>query len=227
MKNSGTFNIIARGDREIVVVRVFDAPRRLVFDAYTKPDLIKKWLLGPDDWSMPVCEIDLRAGGKYRYVWKDDSKGTEMGMGGIYREVVPGERIVATEIFDEAWYPGEAVDTIVLTEQDGKTTLTQTIVYNSRATRDAVLKIKDMPELLATQPALARSIRQRVPYLGPLNHLQIQLLRRSRAGVADDDVRLGIHLIGIEWIIAMLGAAAPRVALGGPEMRSDAVEQQQ
>jgi len=140
MKNSGTFNIIARGDREIVVVRVFDAPRRLVFDAYTKPDLIKKWLLGPDDWSMPVCEIDLRAGGKYRYVWKDDSKGTEMGMGGIYREVVPGERIVATEIFDEAWYPGEAVDTIVLTEQDGKTTLTQTIVYNSRETRDAVLK---------------------------------------------------------------------------------------
>jgi uncharacterized protein YndB with AHSA1/START domain len=140
MKNSGTFNITAHGDREIGVTRVFDAPRRLVFDAYTKPELVKAWLLGPDGWSMPVCEIDLRAGGKYRYVWKNDSDGREMGMAGIYREVVAPERIVATEVFDEAWYPGEAVDCIVLTERDGKTTLTQTIVYNSRATRDAVLK---------------------------------------------------------------------------------------
>lgn len=140
MKNSRTFNITARGDREIVVTRVLDAPRRLVFDAYTKPELLKTWLLGPDGWSMPVCEIDLRAGGKYRYVWRNDSNGREMGMGGIYREVVAPERIVVTELFDEAWYPGEAVGTIVLVERDGKTTLTQTIVYNSRETRDAVLK---------------------------------------------------------------------------------------
>jgi uncharacterized protein YndB with AHSA1/START domain len=121
-------------------LRVFDAPRQLVFDAYTKPELIKKWLLGPDGWSMPICEIDWRAGGKYRYVWRSDTDGCEMGMGGVYREVVAPERIVATEVFDEAWYPGEAVDTIVLVERDGKTTLTQTILYNSRATRDAVLK---------------------------------------------------------------------------------------
>jgi uncharacterized protein YndB with AHSA1/START domain len=139
MKNSGTFNITAHGDREIVVMRVFDAPRRLVFDAYTKPELVKRWLLGPDGWSMPVCEIDLRAGGKYRYVWRNDADGSEMGMGGIYREVVAPDRIVATEKFDEAWYPGEAVGTIVLVERDGKTTLTQTILYDSRATRDAVL----------------------------------------------------------------------------------------
>ncbi len=140
MKNSGTFNITAHGEREIVITRVFDAPRQLVFDAYTKPELLKKWLLGPDGWSLPVCEIDLQVGGKYRYVWKSDADGREMGMGGIYREVAPPERIVATEIFDEAWYPGGAVDTIVLTERDGKTTLTQTILYNSRETRDAVLK---------------------------------------------------------------------------------------
>ncbi len=140
MKNSGTFNITAHGDREIVVTRVFDAPRRMVFDAYTKPELLKQWLLGPDGWSMPVCEIDLRAGGKYRYVWRNDSNGREMGMGGIYREVVAPERIILTELFDEAWYPGEAVDTITLVEQDGKTTLTQTILYNSRETRDAVMK---------------------------------------------------------------------------------------
>jgi uncharacterized protein YndB with AHSA1/START domain len=140
MKNSGTFNITAHGDREIVVTRVFDAPRRLVFDAYTKPELVKTWLLGPDGWSMPVCEIDLRAGGKFRYVWKNDADGHEMGMRGIYREVVVPERFVAAEVFDEAWYPGEAVDTIALVERDGKTTLTQTILYNSRETRDAVLK---------------------------------------------------------------------------------------
>jgi uncharacterized protein YndB with AHSA1/START domain len=140
MKNSGTFNIVAHGDREIVVTRVFDAPRRLVFDAYTKPELVKKWLLGPEGWSMPVCEIDLREGGKYRYVWRNDADGQEMGMGGTYREVVPPDRIVATEKFDEAWYPGEALGTITLTEQDGKTTLRQTILYNSRETRDAVLK---------------------------------------------------------------------------------------
>jgi uncharacterized protein YndB with AHSA1/START domain len=140
MKNSGTFSITAHGEREIVVTRVFDAPRQLVFDAYTRPELVKRWLLGPDGWSMPVCEIDLRAGGKFRYVWRSDSDGHEMGMGGAYREVVAPERIVVTEVFDEAWYPGEAVDTIVLAEQDGKTTLTQTILYNSRETRDAVLK---------------------------------------------------------------------------------------
>jgi len=140
MKNGGSFNITAHGDREIVVTRVFDAPRGLVFDAYTKPELVKRWLTGPDGWSMPVCEIDLRAGGKFRYVWKSDSDGHEMGMGGVYREVLKPDRIVATEVFDEAWYPGEAVDTIVLVERDGKTTLTQTICYNSRETRDAVLK---------------------------------------------------------------------------------------
>ena len=66
MKNSARFSITAHGDREIVVVRVFAAPRRLVFDAYTQPELVRKWLLGPNGWSMPVCEIDLRVGGRYR-----------------------------------------------------------------------------------------------------------------------------------------------------------------
>jgi uncharacterized protein YndB with AHSA1/START domain len=140
MKSSGTFNIAAHGDREIVVTRVFDAPRQLVFDAYTKPELIKRWLLGPGGWSMPICETDFRTGGKYRYVWRNETDGSEMGMGGVYREIVAPERIVVTEVFDEAWYPGEAVDTIVLVEQNGTTTLTQTILYNSGETRDAVLK---------------------------------------------------------------------------------------
>ena len=139
MTNSGTLKVTANGDREIVMTRVFDAPRRLVFDAHTKPELVKQWLLGPPGWSMPVCEIDLRVGGKYRYVWRN-TKGTEMGMGGVYREIVVPERIVNTEKFDESWYPGEAVDTLVLVEQGGKTTLTQTMLLVSREARDAVLK---------------------------------------------------------------------------------------
>jgi uncharacterized protein YndB with AHSA1/START domain len=89
---------------------------------------------------MPVCEVDLRVGGKYRYVWQRDSDGSQMGMGGVYREIQSPERLVATERFDESWYPGEAVDTLVLIERSGKTTLTQTMQYESRAARDAVLQ---------------------------------------------------------------------------------------
>jgi uncharacterized protein YndB with AHSA1/START domain len=126
-------------DREIGMTRVFDAPRRLVFDALTKPELVKKWLLGPPGWTMPVCEIDLRVGGAYRFQWRG-SDGTEMGTRGICREIVPPERFVATERFDEAWYPGEALVTYVLTEQNGKTTLTLTVRYESREARDLVLK---------------------------------------------------------------------------------------
>src|SRR6267378_5192290 len=106
MNNPGNLKLTPRGDREIVITRVFDAPRKLVFDAFTKPELVKQWLLGPDGWSMPVCEIDLKVGGKYRYVWRRDNDGTEMGMRGVFREIVAPERIVHTEKFDEAWYAG-------------------------------------------------------------------------------------------------------------------------
>ena len=139
MPNPGNMKVTTRGDREIVITRVFEAPRKLVFDAFTKPELVKQWLLGPDGWSMPVCEIDLRAGGKYRYVWRH-AQGHEMGMGGVFREIVPPERIVATEKFDDPWYPGEAVDTTIFVEQNGKTTVTLTLLYESREVRDAVIK---------------------------------------------------------------------------------------
>ena len=137
--DSGALKVTTRGDREIVMTRVLNAPRSMVFDAFTKPELVRRWLLGPEGWSMPVCEIDLRVGGKYRYVWRH-AKGQEMGMGGEFREIVPPERIVSTEKFDESWYPGEAVGTLVLAEQDGKTTVTQTVLYQSREAREAVLK---------------------------------------------------------------------------------------
>jgi uncharacterized protein YndB with AHSA1/START domain len=138
--NTGALQIKANGDREIVMTRVFDAPRKLVFDAFTKPELLKQWLLGPPGWSMPVCEIDLRIGGRYRYVWRRDTDGTEMGCGGVYREIVPPERLVHTEQFDNPWYPGESLITTVLDEQRDKTTLTATMLYESRDARDAILK---------------------------------------------------------------------------------------
>src|SRR5882724_8416738 len=129
MTNTGTskatLQISTPSDRELAMTRVFDAPRRLVFDALTKPELVKRWLLGPPGWTMPVCEIDLKVGGAYRYVWRN-TKGKEMGMGGVYREIVPQERLVCTELFDEAWYPGESLTTTTLVERAGRTTLTST-----------------------------------------------------------------------------------------------------
>ena len=136
----GQLKVTMPSDREIAMTRVFDAPRKLVFDAHTKPELVRRWLLGPPGWSMPVCEMDLRVGGKYRWVWRSDSDGSTMGIGGVYREIVAPERIVSTERFDEAWYPGEGLNTLVLVEEGGRTTLTQTMRYQSTEARDAVLK---------------------------------------------------------------------------------------
>ena len=160
MTTPGNLKLTTRGDREIVITRAFDAPRKLVFDAFTRPELLKQWLLGPDGWSMPVCEIDLKVGGKYRYVWRRDKDGTEMGMGGVYREIVAPERIVATEKFDQSWYPGESVGTSVLTEQGGKTTLTQTILYESREARDGVLKSGMEKGVVASYDRLAKLLEK-------------------------------------------------------------------
>jgi uncharacterized protein YndB with AHSA1/START domain len=134
-----TLKVTTPTDREIVMTRVLNAPRRLVYDAFTKPELLKRWLGVFGEWSLDVCEIDLRVGGSYRYVWRGPD-GVTMGMGGVYREIVPETRLVTTEVFDEAWYEGEAVGTLVLTEQDGKTTVTQSVLYQSKEVRDAVLK---------------------------------------------------------------------------------------
>ena len=139
MKNPRGVRIDAKGDREIVITRDFNAPRALVFDAMTKPELVKRWLGVFGGWTLPVCEIDLRVGGSYRYQWHGPN-GERMGMRGVYREVTRPERIVSTEIFDESWYPGGAVGTMVLTEQAGRTTVTTTVLYDSRDARDAVMK---------------------------------------------------------------------------------------
>jgi uncharacterized protein YndB with AHSA1/START domain len=138
-KSTGALQVTARGEREIVMTRDFHAPRHLVFDALTKPELLKRWLGVFGGWSMAVCEVDLKVGGSYRYVWRGPG-GSEMGMRGVFREIVRPERIVSTEAFDEPWYPGEAVGTAVLAERGGKTTLTTTVLYASKEARDGVLQ---------------------------------------------------------------------------------------
>jgi uncharacterized protein YndB with AHSA1/START domain len=139
MKDGEKLQISTPSERELAMTRVFGAPASMVFDAWTKPELIKRWLGVFGGWSFAVCEVDLRVGGSYRYVWRGPD-GMQMGMGGIYREIVRPKRIVCTEKFDESWYPGDAVDTTVFVEKDGRTTVTTTVLYASKEARDGVLK---------------------------------------------------------------------------------------
>jgi uncharacterized protein YndB with AHSA1/START domain len=135
-----TLNVTTPSDREIVMTRVFNAPRRLVFDAMTRPEMLKRWLLGPPGWSMVVCENELKVGASFRHVWRRED-GTEMAMSGVYREVVPPERIVRTESFEFGCegQAGEQLATVALTEQAGTTTLTLTVLYPSKEARDATI----------------------------------------------------------------------------------------
>lgn len=136
---SNKLSVTTPSDREIVVVRSFDAPRALVFDCMTRPELLKRWMLGPDGWTMPVCEIDLRVGGAYRYVWRN-AEGHEMGMGGRHLEIDPPARLVSTEKFDGDDAAGETIVTAELTEAGGRTTLTSTMRYPTPEARDMMLK---------------------------------------------------------------------------------------
>ena len=131
-----SFKVCTPSDHEIQVMRDFDAPRQLVYDAFTKPALLRRWLLGPPGWVMPLCEIDLRVGGDYRYVWRSEKDGSQMAVGGVFREIISCERLVATEQFDDAWYPGAALATTLFDEIRATTRTTVTILYASKAARD-------------------------------------------------------------------------------------------
>lgn len=122
-------------DRELAFTRTFKAPRTLVWDCHTKPELVRRWLLGPPGWTMPVCEIDLRVGGRFRYVWRNED-GRDMGMGGVYHELRHPERIVHVEKFDEDWTGGETLVTTIFTEDAGVTTMSMTVLYASKEARD-------------------------------------------------------------------------------------------
>ena len=138
-------------DREVVVTRTFDAPASLVWDAHTKPELIKRWLIGQPGWSMPYCTVDLRVGGKYRYVWRNDADGSEFGSHGEHLELETHRKIVTSERMDgldgqpidhanpvEAGDP--AINTLTLAESGGRTTLRIAMVFPSTEVRDMAVQ---------------------------------------------------------------------------------------
>ncbi len=139
-ETNSRLQVTAPGDREIVMTRMFNAPRERVFDAFTKPELIQRWLLGPEGWSMPVCDVDLRVGGTFRYVWRNNSDEREFGITGKFTEVMRPERVVHTERFEPEMHPGEALITTTFVEQNGVTTVTLANLYESREIRDIALE---------------------------------------------------------------------------------------
>jgi uncharacterized protein YndB with AHSA1/START domain len=129
----------ARGDLDIVMTREFEAPRHLVWEAWTRPELLRRWLLGPPGWEMVVCDMDVRVGGRYRWEWRRPSTGDQLGAGGVYREVAPPARLAWTERFDDPWYEGEAISTLELEDLGGRTRLVNVMSCATRETRDTVL----------------------------------------------------------------------------------------
>jgi uncharacterized protein YndB with AHSA1/START domain len=135
-----TLQVTTPSATEIVMTRTFDAPRQLVFDAFTRPELLRRWL-GRQGDEMTVCDVDLRVGGAYRYVFhlRPDEQGRRdtFRETGTFREIDPPQRVVCTESFDD--YPGETVVSTIFVEQEGRTTTTATCMYESREVRDAII----------------------------------------------------------------------------------------
>lgn len=148
--------IATPSDLEVVMTREIDAPRRLVWEAWTSPEHVPQWMLGPGDWTMPVCEIDLRPGGAWHFVWRKPN-GTEMEMRGAYREVAPPERLVSTERWGPEW--PETINTLVLTERAGRTTISLTVLYPSKQARDEAMKTGMEEGATQSFERLARYVR--------------------------------------------------------------------
>ena len=132
--SSGTAKVTLPTDEQILITREFDAPKELVYKAWTTPELVKRWWHA-NRGEVTLAEIDLRVGGTWRYVSKTPD-GFEVAFHGVYRELVPNERIVSTEVY-EGFPEGEALDTLTLTEADGRTTLTILVQHSSKEHRDA------------------------------------------------------------------------------------------
>ena len=132
--SSGTAKVTLPTDEQILITREFDAPKELVYKAWTTPELVKRWWHA-NRGEMTACEIDLRVGGGWRYVMVT-TDGFEVGFHGEYREIVPNERLVSTEVY-EGLPDGEALDTLTFTEVDGRTTLEILVQHQSKEHRDA------------------------------------------------------------------------------------------
>lgn len=136
-QTTGVTTYTLKGDRELIFTRVVKAPQRLVFDVYTVPEHVKKWLLGLPGWDMTVCEIDLRVGGKWRYAWSKEGGGY-LEMTGVYKEVVPPEKVVQTESWGPEW--PDTINTVSFSESNGYTTITTSLLYPSHEARENALK---------------------------------------------------------------------------------------
>jgi uncharacterized protein YndB with AHSA1/START domain len=131
-------------DREVQVTRSFRAPQALVYRAYTEPELVRRWLLGPPGWSMPVCEMDVRVGGRYRWRWRSDENGAEFGFSGTFREVRPPSKLVHTEGYDPGTvgddFPrNDAIVTVTFMQEGDHTTVTTSVDFGSKQARDAAV----------------------------------------------------------------------------------------
>jgi len=139
-QNENVLEVTTPGDREIVMRRRLDAPCKRVFAAFTEPDLLRRWLLGPDGWSMPICEVDLTPGGAFHYVWRNDQDGKPFGLTGTYREVVTPEKLIHAEKFDGMPDEEAAIVTTTFVEHEGSTVTTISALYPSREARDAAIE---------------------------------------------------------------------------------------
>lgn len=135
-----SLKVTTPSDREVKFERTFDAPRALVWDAMTRPELLKRWLFGPPGWEMTVCEGDARVGATFRWAWRGPA-GEELAMSGAYREVAVPERMVRTERFEMSCVPqsGEQLCTMTLVEEKRRTRMTIVVVYPSKEARDGAL----------------------------------------------------------------------------------------
>ena len=140
MNSADLFSFTPHDDRDIVVSRIFDAPRELVWSAFTEPELITRWMSGPPAGALSIREMDFKAGGAYRWEWQLVTTGATMGLTGVFRRISRPQRIVHTEKWAAPYYMGETVVTTTFADHDGKTAVTITVRYATRAARDAMTK---------------------------------------------------------------------------------------
>ena len=163
MPHLNKVEVTTPSDSEIVVSRDFDAPRSLVYLAFTKSELVKRWLLGPPGWTMPVCDIELRVGGKYHYRWRSDAGDHEFGVVGTFDKIDPEIRLNTTESMDGAPHHNKALIETSFTDLGSKTRVVYVMDFGTKAARDAAAatgmtdgmetSFKLLDQLLAETPA--------------------------------------------------------------------------
>lgn len=140
MNPAPALSIFPQGETEIVIQRTFNAPVEMVFQAHTKPELLSKWFGVRNGWTSAVCEIDLRPGGAYCYGWRNEEKKMNLTIRGKFLEIVPPDKFVCTESFEEPFHAGEAINVYMFHGEHGRTVLTITTTYPSAEVREMALK---------------------------------------------------------------------------------------